>query len=64
MEAALARRRSLPDREPVYVGACIFLGIAGVISAMLTLTSLNLTWLQILIAPKIYLIEYAASLAK
>lgn len=32
------------------------------ISAVLGICSLNLTWLQIWIAPKIYLIEYAASL--
>ena len=31
---------------------------------MLSILSENLNWLQILIAPKVYLIEYAAALAK
>lgn len=44
-------------------------GIIGLIGAQIFGTvvffaGLNFTWLQILIAPKIYLIEYAASLAK
>lgn len=32
--------------------------------AMTSLLALNLTWLQIWIAPKVYLIEYAAQLVK
>jgi len=36
----------------------------GVLVSLLCVCILNLTWLQILIAPKVYLIEYAASLVK
>lgn len=39
-------------------------GISVVVSCILILITFNLTWLQIWVAPKVYLIEYAASLAK
>lgn len=38
--------------------------VAQVASLIIGLVLLNATWLQIWLAPKIYLIEYAASLAK
>lgn len=38
---------------------CFFIGLGALIAALH-----NLTWLQIIIAPKVYLIEYAASLIK
>lgn len=41
---------------------CVFPGLAVLVSGYLTLASNS--WLQILIAPKLYLIEYAASLVK
>lgn len=37
---------------------------AFLVSLVVLLLGFNVTWLQILIAPKVYLIEYAASLAK
>jgi len=43
---------------------CIFTGILGFITTMASLFSMNLKWLQIIIAPKLYLIEYAAELIK
>lgn len=54
----------LPEKVPIYIALGILMGIAALFSTMLLIASLNLKWLQILIAPKIYLIEYAASLAK
>lgn len=36
----------------------------SVVSALIFVCNLNLTWLQIWIAPKLYLLEYAAELAK
>lgn len=39
-------------------------GFASVIGATVGLVMLNLTWLQIWIAPKVWLIEYAANLVK
>lgn len=38
--------------------------IFGVISVIVFLYTVNLTWLKIWIAPKVWLLEYAASLAK
>lgn len=55
---------SLPDREPAYTVAGVVLGALAIVSGAIFIATLNLKWLQILIAPKIYLIEYAASLAK
>jgi uncharacterized membrane protein len=48
-------------------GWSVLLGISGAISVVgfaVGLSLLNLTWLQIWIAPKIFLIEYAANLVK
>lgn len=39
-----------------------FLGIFSIIGGIVAIC--NLTWLKILIAPKLYLLEYAASLVK
>lgn len=38
--------------------------ILGVLTGVTALCCLDLAWLQILVAPKIYLIEYAAHLAR
>jgi hypothetical protein len=38
--------------------------VATVVSFFTILITFNLTWLQVWLAPKVYLIEYAASLAK
>lgn len=48
------------------VGGFIFIGsvIGGVLGIAQTLSLLNLTWLKIWIAPKIWLIEYAATLTQ
>ena len=40
-----------------------FIGISG-ICFVLFLFNINFTWLQIIVAPKLYLIEYASSLIK
>lgn len=45
--------------ETVYL-AVAFIG--GLVSVIATFELINLDWLQILIAPKLYLIEYAAKL--
>ena len=48
------------------IDMCAMLVITSLILSTAGLCTLfhNLTWLQILVAPKIYLIEYAASLVK
>ena len=40
------------------------LGLVGFTWALFAYFLVNLTWLQIWIAPRVYLVEYAASLAK
>lgn len=45
------------DKNDAYI-------IAGVIGAVFSFRFINLTWLQIWIAPKVWLLEYAASLVK
>lgn len=52
------------NRGEVSPGCVIFavLALAGMLAGVSLISGLS--WLQILIAPKIYLIEYAASLAK
>lgn len=40
----------------------VFLGLWSFASLMLLMLLSNITWLQIWLAPKVYLIEYAASL--
>lgn len=52
------------NRGEVSPGCVIFavLALAGILTGVSLISGLS--WLQILIAPKIYLIEYAASLAK
>lgn len=49
------------DADGYHIGVFL-LSVGAVISLVFTLCSF--TWLQILIAPKLYLIEFAASLAK
>jgi len=39
-------------------------GITGVISTVASFSLINLTWLQIWIAPKVFLVEYATNLVK
>lgn len=52
------------NRGEVHPGCFIFaaLALVGILTGVSLISKLS--WLQILIAPKIYLIEYAASLAK
>ena len=40
------------------------MSIIGIPISMAAFISINITWLQIWVAPKVYLIEYAASLTK
>lgn len=40
------------------------MSIGAVVFSIMSCSLVNIVWLQILIAPKVYLIEYAASLAK
>lgn len=49
------------DQEGYVVGFCAC-AVASTVGATVLLA--NITWLQILLAPKLYLIEYAASLVK
>lgn len=42
----------------------LFVFIVCAVGATLTIALLNLTWLKIWLAPKLYLLEYAASLVK
>jgi len=46
------------------IGSMIFLAVFGTVGAISTAKCLNLEWLQIWIAPKVWLLEYAANLAK
>lgn len=50
------------DRDYAYIAS----GFLGIFSGLTTIISLlyNTAWLQIIVAPKLYLIEYAASLVK
>lgn len=54
----------LTDRTAVYVTAGVAVTVLVVVSAITSAVLVNLTWLQILVAPKLYLIEYAATLVK
>ena len=49
------------DRE---IPICIISLIMGTISVVSFVAMINFTWLQIWIAPKVWLLEYAASLVK
>ena len=54
----------LAKRTDISVASRVALGFAVFIEAIICLSSLNLEWLQIYIAPKVWLLEYAASLTK
>lgn len=58
-EVENANKHACVDGYIYGVLTCWFLSAVG-----LVIVFTNLTWLQILIAPKLYLIEYAASLVK
>ena len=51
------------DEPTAKMALTIIGGLAAILPGGFGFAALNLDWLQILIAPKIYLIEYAASLA-
>lgn len=46
------------------VGIEISIGIVSTVSLITLVVFINITWLKILVSPKVYLIEYAASLVK
>lgn len=50
--------------HPKYMIIGYVLPIFSFVLGLITLFSMNLTWLKIAIAPKLYLLEYAASLIK
>ena len=50
------------DEGPYYM--CLVAGLVSVITIATGFFLINLTWLQIWLAPKVWLIEYAASLVK
>ncbi len=51
--------------EPNFKNLCvIIIGWCSFITAIVSICTLNLTWLKIWIAPKIWLLEYAVSLTK
>lgn len=50
------------DEDGLYVCSWVLLLIWSVISVIWFLKTFNIDWLQILIAPKVYLIEYSAKL--
>lgn len=52
------------DVSPIDLAVVVASSITAFISLIVTLFNANLVWLQIWLAPKVYLIEYAASLAK
>lgn len=54
----------LEDNSGAYATAFGVSLILVVLTAIITSVQSNLIWLQILVAPKIYLIEYASSLVK
>lgn len=57
-------RRLADDDEFYDHPETMFAGAGCIVLLLIGVCNISLTWLQILIAPKIYLIEYAASLAK
>jgi len=50
--------------EGYFVGFVVTTGICSFISLTVFFAKFNIKWLQILVAPKIYLLEYAASTIK
>lgn len=58
----LARAAYIKMNEDIEAG--VIISMVGIIPAIASLILINVEWLQIIIAPKIWLIEYAASLAK
>lgn len=52
------------DSDDRLFAAIMATAINGVIALLIAAITINLTWLKILVAPKIYLIEYAANLVK
>ena len=52
------------DNEGYTIGFWVMAILSMVVGLALFFTNINLKWLQILVAPKIYLIEYVVSIAK
>ena len=65
-QCEILRAMEVPQRlsEKDFALRILAPGACGVISLFAALGYMNLGWLQILVAPKIYLIEYAATLVK
>jgi hypothetical protein len=55
------REGGYTDEQPIIIALC---GGASMVLFLLGVTAPTLDWLMILVAPKLYLIEYAARLAK
>lgn len=47
-----------------YINGGIFLNLVLIVPIIIAISCINFTWLKILIAPKLYLIEYVATLLK
>jgi len=56
--------KALEDSDFRWIGTVFGIGIGGFVLLIIWTHLLNLTWLKIWIAPKIWLIEYTASLVK
>lgn len=63
-EAAWAKSKDWLHQSDAYFPLGISALISGVFATIIASSLFSMDWLQIWIAPKIYLIEYAASLAK
>lgn len=50
------------DEETMYFLFCVAVVVLGLITLLTSFKCFSMTWLQILVAPKIFLIEYAATL--
>ena len=58
------RWQEIKDNEPVVVFGGILSCVTIIVGLLISIKLINLTWLQIWLAPKIYVIEYASTLVK
>ena len=54
----------LHDESPYWIPTCVIGFFVMLTSALTSITLMNLKWLKIWLAPKVYLLEYLATLMK
>ena len=58
------RWQKIKENEPVVFFGGILSCVTIIVGLLISIKLINLTWLQIWLAPKIYVIEYASNLVK